>query len=129
MTQSIKEAPQTYFDYYSKCGRCGRDRRKLAGALRARSQVEKKAAIKLILECSTCASALYKTFREETGYCETCRASLGTHKKCYLCGILLGCGHESEGSQVDLNDPDKRWCGSCCKLRVRAVVPQEEEEE
>ncbi len=114
-------------DVYSpKCGSCGRDRRELASALGVGSKVEKKAAVKLILDCETCASALYKVFREKTGFCETCRIDLELHPRCYLCGILLGPGHESRGVQVDLENPDKLWCGSCCKLRTRAVVPEED---
>ena len=103
---------EAYLDVYYKCGRCGRDRRKLAVALRGKSQVNKEAAVKLILDCPTCASALYKIFREETGYCETCRIDLEHHPKCYLCLILLGPGHESKGVQVD---PGNLWCGSCHK--------------
>lgn len=127
MTQDLSEAHAAYIDnVYYKCGSCGRDRRQLAGWLRGKSQDDKKKAFKLIHNCLVCASALYKTFREETGYCETCGAVLDDHKRCFLCLILLGPGHESKGDQVDLEDPDKLWCGSCRKRTTRAVVREEE---
>ena len=128
MNQAIAEVSKEYYlNVYYKCGSCGQDRRDLAGWLRGSSQVDKKKAIKIIHDCPVCASALYKTFREETGYCETCWGTLDVHKRCYLCCILLGPGHESEGRQVDQRDPDKLWCGSCRKLTTRAVVPAEED--
>ena len=105
--------------FSSKCGSCGRDRRELAGGLRSRSKVDKKAAVKLILDCPICASALYKVFREETGFCETCRIDLELHPRCYLCGILLGPGHESKGLQ---GAPGNLWCGSCHKQRSLAAL-------
>lgn len=126
MTKDVNETKVTGVigaGYYYKCGACDRDRRELAAGLKNRSRFYgKKEAVEALLDCKVCSAALYKAFREATGYCETCRAPLGDHKRCYLCIILLGPGHESEGTQVA---PGKLWCGYCHKKTPRAVVPEE----
>ena len=125
MTKDVDETKVTGVTgagYYYKCAVCGRDRRELAAGLKDESEDGKKEAVEALLGCVTCSSALYKAFRQATGHCETCRAPLGDHKKCYLCSIFLGPGHESEGSPVNRKDPDKLWCGYCHKKTSRKVA-------
>lgn len=116
MNQDISEASKEYYlNVYYKCVGCERDRRELAGGLRGTSKVyTKEEAIKFILDCEICKGALYTIFRQETGYCETCRQPLHQHLRCHLCSILLGKGHLSEGISASTPDhPEQLWCGHC----------------
>ena len=94
----------------SICMHCGRDRRERVATLKEKpgSQAFEKAKAE-IQACPECRYTLYLPYRRLTGECETCGQSMATHKKCALCGIFLGSGHDSYGTIIEGKDR----CGHC----------------